>query len=445
MVWDTRARRDDAERYLRELAARVLPADGTEAKSEPTERGQTLHLASPAEMAPLRRLRAIFNAGEALVAIGAIEPYVVDEIATQYAQTGHGRGNKMVGRELKFGASQIRPRPAPIELRPVTIACGPIEVPMPWGDITIRFVRFEHTRTVLSITGRLSASSSSEAGRHHPLREINGPRRRLTVVVADDRGTSSQAHFSGGGRGEDEIDGQLATIAPMSTDTAWLELDGRRIELRAHEPADAEVHLEKLATPPTALAYLWHKVAILGRPLRHPPLMSGLEATIAALVAIDAIDAEDPELDAMRRVLGALWNIPGTEAHGPFPEPWSSVLVRRARGNGAMCGTLSLEVVTPAVDGISVCAHALEATPERFVIEMELAPDGPLAWWAEDDRGGVYLGYGEGIEGSPEHSSTRAVFLGGLDADVEELRFMPTGITERALLHIPMRGRLRST
>lgn len=444
MAEDAHVRRVVADRYLRDLAARGLQIDDDGVNAESIERSQRHPFAMSPEISALRRVKAIFEAGDALVAVGAIDRQVVDEIAKQYVQTVQGRANRMADRELKVRALWTRMGPTPVEVGPVRVVPGPIGVRLAWGEITARFVRFEATRTVLSITGRLDASPPEATQRHHPLRTFQQLGRRLTVLVADDRGCSSEAQFIGDGRGEDEIEGQFTTNTALSAETAWLELNGQRIELSTHEPPVAEVQVEVLTTPPSASAYLWHRVAILGRPLLHPPLMSGLEASITALAAVGAINAADPEIDAMRDVLLALWSVPGTEPQGPLPEPWNSVVERRARSAGGMRGIIPVGVVAPAVDGVNVCVHALEASPERFLIEVELSPYCSFAWWVEDDHGHIQLGYGERIGGSPERALERATFLGGVDDGVKELSFMPTGTTTRAVVRIPVEDWLRS-
>lgn len=411
MVGDTRAA---AERHLRGLAARALPTDDIPEVTEP-DGAQPLRFASPTEVDARRGLGSILQAGDSLVAVGAVDPHVVDDIADQYVREWERRGDQLIRMTLDVRAKRAEAMSAPVELRPVTVLHGPVEVRLEWGDVTVRHVRFEPAHTVLSITGRLigAPSAGPAPGDHRfglPLRDGRPP----TAEVADDRGHSSQAHFSGGSRAGGEIDGQLTTAAPLSADTVWLEVDGQRVELSPHKPVAAEVRLEQLERPLTPVTYLWHRVAMLGRPLPHAPPEPPLDVPIAALVAIGALEADDPELDATRRVTAALQDPPGTEPQGPLPQPWDSIVERRA-GRRGMRGTIPVEVVTPPVDGISVCVHLLQATAEGFCVEMELAPDGGLAWWAEDDLAGIHLGYVQGIHGGPERALMRAIFLGGLD------------------------------
>ena len=434
-----------AERFLRELAAAAAPFSRRVEGLEPTERSTGYRPLTSTEKSAREGLGAILNAGDALVAVGAIERQVVDDIAGDYVAAWKSQGDQFVGIALEVRAARTRALTTPFELVPVTVVPGPIEVSPPWGELVVRFVRFERTKTVLSVVGRLNPTRPPK-----PATERLGVAAylapdRLRVEVSDDQGNASDAYFSGSGIGDDRFDGWLTTESPLSSHTAWLELDGRHIELPARQPTGAEVGVEALTDPPTGLGYLWHRVALLGRPLPLPPDPSVFEVPIAALAAVGAIAPDDPELEEMRRVLDALWSSPRPGPYAALAEPWRAIMERRARASGGLRGAVAVEVVTPPVDGISVCIHALEATAEAFSVEVELAPDGALAWWAEDDLGGVHLGHGQGVDGGPEHSFVRVVFLGGLDAGVSELVFMPTGVAERALVRIPFGGRLRAT
>jgi len=431
--------RSAAERFLRDLAAAFGPQVGEARSAGPDGHPQGLRVATPTEKSAREGLGAILHAGDTFVALGAIEHQVVDDIAANYVAAWQRQGDRFIGIALEVRAARTRALAAPFELRLVTVVPGPIEVSLPWGEVVVRFVRFEQKETVLSIAGRLNPTRPPKPATERWGVAAHLAPHRLRVEVSDDRGNTSDAYFSGSGMGEGRFDGRLTTEGALSPRTAWLELDGRRMALPAHQPTGAEVSVEALADPPTGLGYLWHQVAMLGRPLPLPPPTSVLEVPIAALVAVGAIAADDPELEEMRRVLDALCGAP--PVRGP-PEPWGRVLERRARASGGMRGTVPVEVVTPPVDGISVGVLALEATADGFGIEVELAPDGALAWWAEDDLGGVHLGHGHGVEGGPEHSFVRVVFLGGLDEGVRELVFMPTGVAERALVRIPVGGRL---
>lgn len=431
-----------AERFLRDLAAAAGPHGGETSSTEPKSRSQGLRVATPAEKSAREGLAALLHAGDTLVAVGAIERQVVDDIAANYAAAWQRQGDQFIGIALEVRAARNRAVTAPFALRPVTVVPGPIEVSLSWGEAIVRFVRFERTKTVLSISGRLNPTRPTNPATDRWGVAAHLAPHRLRVEVSDDHGNSSDASFSGSGVGDDRFDGWLTTQGALSPHAAWLELDGRRIALPAHELADAEVSVEAPANPPTCLGYLWHRVAMLGRPLPVPPPPSVFEVPVAALVAVGAIVADDPEIEEMRRVLDVPWSSPHPGSYAALAEPWRTILERRGRAPSTMRGTVPVEVVTPPLDGISVCVHALEATAEGFGVEVELAPHGALAWWAEDDLGAVHLGHGQGIEGGPEHSFVRVVFLGGLEEGVRDLVLMPTGVAKRAFVRILVGGRL---
>lgn len=110
-------------------------------------------------------------------------------------------------------------------------------------------------------------------------------------------------------------------------------------------------------------------------------------------------------------------------------------------------GTMPVAAITPPVDGVAVAVHVLDADPGGFSLEVETAPGwGPhhrlfteagrsaLAWWVEDDRGGVHLGHVGSSGGSADRMTGTVQFTGGLDAAAKELRIIPTGMTERAVV-----------
>jgi hypothetical protein len=102
--------------------------------------------------------------------------------------------------------------------------------------------------------------------------------------------------------------------------------------------------------------------------------------------------------------------------------------------------------VTPPIDGITVIVEDITSQPDSFTVNVATtpgsglggpvspAPQGagdPLAWWAEDDRGGVYLGATTNWGGGPDHARGTVQFAPAIDPHCRELRLLPTGTRVR--------------
>jgi hypothetical protein len=264
------------------------------------------------------------------------------------------------------------------------------------------------------------------------------------LTLADDRGTSAAAHFSGGGD-DREWRGQLEATAPLAADTAWIELDGERIELDDAAP-EVEVSVEGIPGESPAVRHLWHLVASRRH---HMASSDTAQPAIDALVACGALDPADPAIDEAQAAREAI-------AHGPMgsgpgaprlPDPWASLLARRTSADGPS-GTVVLGAVTPPFDGIGVAVSVLESSAEGWTIEVEVAPDvvmmdrpfGPrgtgsgVTWWARDNRGNHYLGAPGQWSGHGDRGSGEIGFWPALDPQATELVLMPTGERERAVI-----------
>lgn len=260
--------------------------------------------------------------------------------------------------------------------------------------------------------------------------------------VVDDRGRSHPAHFSGGGG--NEWRGLLTSHDALPTDTAWIEIAGTRLHLLSHDNSGLIVESESLPEASPAEQYLRLRMAT-GRP--HS--FSGIRAAIRALIACGALDVDSAIVAEARTIAEAL-QAPGG-APGPSRHPWASLIQARARGGGPL-GTVALGVATPMIDGIAICIDGMVSSAEGFQLSVETRPgidlDGPvgriggsrLAWWAEDDLGTQYLGdpssWGGGL--GADKSCGLIDFSPPLSSTASVLRLMPTGLTERAVITVPL-------
>lgn len=418
----------DPERYLRLLAERTL-LDG-----EPgTPWG-----------GPVERAAA------ALTAVEVLDREVADAVVDEYALAAAVRGRGGPPGWRRQGAAPGST--ATVQLRPVTVVPGPIEVTLPRAEITVRWVRFGEDDTAIGVTARLANGLHGSSGRfrRRPPFPPGGP---LSLRVADDQGTAAAAGFSGGGGGDGLFQGILTTV-PLSSGTAWLELDGQRIELPPRRPSDVSVEIEVVPRRSPALGYLWHEAALSAGPFPGPG-PSDIQVPIEALVAVGAVDPQDPELDAVRQVTAAFGHRgrgagPGTGAGSPLPEPWASLMASTSLAREGPSGIVPVGAVTPPVDGIAVAVDVVDVEPDGFSAEVVTAPgwglhqrflrhaSSGLEWWAEDDRGGVHLGHVGSSNGGPDKMRATIQFADGLDAEATELRIIPTGLTERAIVRVPL-------
>jgi hypothetical protein len=228
-------------------------------------------------------------------------------------------------------------------------------------------------------------------------------------------------------------------------DTAWIELNGERIEL-IDMPAVAEVSVEALTEEDPAVRYLWRRLAV-SRHFHEPP--ENVEASSKALVAASAIRGNDPVLQDIRAVASAL-SYDGARAKRALPEPWSSLLGRRGREDGPP-GTVVIAAVTPPIDGFVVAVSGLESTETSFEIEVEVTPGldsgGPfdlnveaaeLEWWAADDLGNRYLGSINSWSGGDDHAEGQIAFFPPIDPKASRIDLMPTADTARGVIRVPL-------
>jgi hypothetical protein len=304
-------------------------------------------------------------------------------------------------------------------------------------------VSFAEESTIVSVVFRPPSQRRSRPSRFM-ITAGGGP---PDVTIGDDRGRSESASFSGGGS-DHEWRGHLATEEPLAADTAWIDVDGERIEL-ADEVRVAEIRLEAIDDGDPALAHLWRRLAIPNH-FHQPP--DSLESAIQALVAAGALAADAPALADVRAVLEALqdrgmWRRPPSGRR--LPEPWRSLFRRVTPREDGPVGTMVVGAVTPPFDGLAVAVEALESSRESFEVAVEVAPGGgmsahfdqsidstAIAWWATDDRGNAYLGHIGSWSGGGDSSEGTIDFTTALDPKATRLDLMPTARTTRAVISV---------
>jgi hypothetical protein len=412
----------DAELYLRLAAERTLldaPGDDGHAEDSPLD-----------------------VAGHALVAVQAITAgaaqAVVDDyyLALAYRRGEHPRRHP---RALRSAAAGGSPRLAALRAVP----CWRV-LEQPWGQLFLRYLVLRSGSTSLHVGMRAATALPGSV----PGARVSGPGFPQQLSLTDDRGTTVSASLSGGGN-DSEWGGEFEASPGLAEETAWIQVLGERVELPAAPASPAEAWVEPLGGQDPALAYLWARIAAMSEFHSAP----NIESSIDALVAAGSLAPGDPGLAQVRDVAAQLSR--GGRARpaghrGPFPEPWQSLLARRGRVGGPE-GLVVAGVTTPEFDGITVAVLAVRSAEEGFSADVETVPglrhwrmfrtavDEPtLAWWAADDRGHHYLGRHGSWHSSPDHGGGQIEFWPALDPGAKVLDIMPTTMTTRAVIRVPL-------
>jgi hypothetical protein len=385
------------------------------------------------------------GAARALVAIGAIGRDAAQEILDEYglAQTLRLEG----GYRFWPGRHRQASRRRVFEPRRVVPCDRTIETTT--GTLRIRYVSLAASETELAV-GYMPAVAPPPIRRGGSVTFFAGrpPNLPPAAAITDDHGTSTHAHFSGGGSGEEWI-GTLTCDRPLAPDARWIEVDGVRIDLDGAD-SGIDVRVEPVPEDDPAWSYLWATAARHDVYHRHS---GGLDGSIRALVAAGAVASGDPRLDELRAAADALLQRgmarpPG--ALSALPPAWRSLLAR-ATASGRIGLKLTVGAATPVFDDMSCVVVALETYDAGFGVDAQftVTPElhgafehGPLeqgiVWWAADDRGNHYLGELGSWSANDDRGQGTVGFWPGLDPAATRLDLMPTGPRHRAVIGVPL-------
>ncbi len=411
----------DGELYLRLAAERLLlypvaPGQG---------RGQGSGWSTP-----------VIEIAAALVAVDALDADTAHRIAEGYEIASQLRGH-----EGSHGGLFRRHDLAPVvgaPLAPVRLAWCEHTVAVPWGSLTTHYALLAANSTVVGITATPTDTST------HAMRNF-------VTTMADEQGTQVQAHFSG--QGGPVIRGQFGSQPGLDPTTRWIALDGVRLELGADVVPTAAVIEELPATTPAHR----HLASVIGRawqggPRRVPE--TSIDLIIEALVAAGTMPVDDAFADQTRALVRA--GQTGGSSSSGLPEPWASVVRRRAErrlhDREQAVWVIPVGAVTPSIDGAFVRIDTVELERREVSATIAVSPGSALgtfdpiigtqeiSWWATDDRGNHYLGHFAGGGGSAEGGDGTIRFGPLLDPAATVLRLLPTGSTERAVVEVALPG-----
>jgi hypothetical protein len=394
------------------------------------------------------RASQLSSVAQALVAVEAIDPDRAESVIDDYRLAAALRTGELELYSMRVPRSGRGAQAAPLAA-PRMVPCDRV-IEKGAYTLHVRYVSLDDASTTVAATYRTKPAQPQRPRRRHGVAAITMSGGGFgaggwppQITVGDDRGTTVAADFSGGGS-DLEWRGHLRAHPPLATDTAWIEVDGERIELD-ELPARGDVFVERLPDESPALRHLWSLVAapdhFHGRP-------ADLEPAIEALTAVGALAPDDPALGDVRAVAAMVdphQHRPGARGIGRLPEPWRSLLARRGSTDGPS-GTVAIGLVTPVFDGIAIAALGLESDEEGFAVEVQVTPNlvmhefedsglgRTLTWWARDDRGNHYLGHvGDWSQG--EDGGEGDISFGpALDPRARRLELLPTAETSRAVI-----------
>ena len=187
-----------------------------------------------------------------------------------------------------------------------------------------------------------------------------------SLAIADDQGTQTTAHFSGGGS-QERWHGRWTTDGPLSPATRWLDFSGIRVEL-GQQAAPCPVRVEALPDAPLVHRYLWHRLASSDRGPSD-------ETVVDVLVALDVVDPDDPVVQLIAE-LGEALNVHGGVPPANAPELWKGLFGRRHRDDGPT-GDVLLAAATPLFDNTVVVVDDMRSESHGFIIQARAVGDGP--------------------------------------------------------------------
>lgn len=411
----------DPERYLRRLAEREM------LESEPDR----------------AFLSALDRVAGAFVGAHVLERAAADAVVADCAKVAAEWGRPDVG----FRWVAAPPGVGPVPLAPSRFVPGPIDVDVPWGHLTLGWVRLAEGWTDMAVSGHDRTFT--------PTIRKGPPALRPILEVSDDRRTATTCRFSGSGDGSGAFSGTFAAKMPLASGTAWLAFHGQRVDLPAPEPAHHVVYVEPRPVTSLGLSYLWHELALWGARMCQPGLLwrpDGKTPVVEGLVVVGALDPADRELAALRWVTDTLGGVrKGADPPPSVPPSWAAMLAQHfaAPSRAAMVGSVPVGAVVGPFDGVVVAVDGIDARPDGFAIEVVVSPgtgltrrvDGSaLEWWVEDNTGSVLLGRLEDWTGPAETATDklygRIEFSRPLDARAQVLRIVPMTMTGRAVITV---------
>jgi hypothetical protein len=431
----------DPELYLRLIGEQaLLESSPTKGHPGPWGRGQLGEVAA------------------ALVAVSALAEERAQSIVDDYELALSIRGLSHLPAGFRRPRNSPRPSRLPLKASRVVVCERTLEEA--WGELRVHYVALGDRRTTLYMTASLSDASVSgrpsqmpgsfqrfrqgmpvSVPMQHPLHQL----RQLSLT--DDQGRTEVTQLSGGGGGEEGFRGHLTTTQPLARETKWLDIGANRVDL-VGDSDPPRVDIETLPDSDPAERYLWGRLTA-GRHGPHGGNPSfGIEDSIETLLVAGALAPDNPVIDQVRAVFEGF---SGQQPKSSIPQPWRALLAGISRQGGGS-EVIALGVVTPPFDDTVISFDALVITEGAFELHLSTSPNpgapwGPMSpsmtgstitWWAEDDVGNAYLGATSNWGGGVDLAEGTVTYWPALDRRATQLRLMPTGASERAVVTVEL-------
>jgi hypothetical protein len=372
----------------------------------------------------------------ALVAVGAVAADVAIEVVRDYLP---------VDSQGRSQSDYFQPMPPRQHVTAPRVVVCDQTIEQRWGRLHVNYVALGDHSTSVAAAASAATGKPMTAGHH--------------MMLSDDTGGVEIAHFTGK-YSDGTWTGRLSTEHPLSRGTGWINIDGARLDLPDNGNRLPAVEVERLAEADVGERYLWLRLAVSGQgPVYYRPPAS-LQAVATALVAAGALKPESPAIEKVLAVAHALQQGVGA-AYGHLPQPWASLIARLGTSDDRR-RSVPVGVVTLPVDGVVISVEGVvlsdpssgeQSGPARgFEVYVTTSPGvgfGPhlaiidrprIGWWAHDDRNNYYLGsqgtWGFSHDGGQSHGTVN--YQPALDPRATELRLMPTGLTQQAIITLPV-------
>lgn len=371
---------------------------------------------------------------------GALDPAVGAKVLEEYLTAFRLRG------QGRFWTTPVT-TPAAVPLTQSRVVAGSWEVKGGPAPVVVELVQFATDGFSFNAHGFIPPGHQTRRG--SGLGQSPVP---ASFTVADVTGTTV---VTTGGRGHwsDRYWGStFESSTPLDPATPWIEVDGQRIDLPSPPALTAKTWVEDLSADedPLRAELRW----ALARDATEPrgPGMRELEEAVEALVATGARRDDDPAVEEARQVWSAVSRNRRRSGgrRGTLPPPWSAWQRRRTRTDGPV-GQLPVGAYVEDLEGCNLRFDVLHSHQDGFSLQLAASPgtvilghgpvsDRELLFWAEDERGNVYLGLPGSNGGSHEMVEGLLEFTGPLDPNARRLRLLPTGRKRRGVVEIPLDG-----
>jgi hypothetical protein len=238
---------------------------------------------------------------------------------------------------------------------------------------------------------------------------------------------------------------------PSAPGSALNTVLGEPADLSGEQPA-IQSWAEQLTAGDPVRHHLWERVAT--RNDFHDP-RAALEAAIEALVAVGALQPDEPVAGDTRQVAALMYRglaprDARVTATASMPAPWISLVTRWGSSDGH-AGTVPVGKVSAPFDEVRVTVAVIDSRPQFFSADVEVVPGlrnglpyaaldelRHITWWAVDDLGNYSLAE----QGTWSPGASRAqgslLFWPGLDPGAARIDLMPATASARAVIRVPL-------